>query len=379
MDSGPVLLVGTEGAEWQIKPSSIQQTLTPTNISATVQTAYGSRNLISWRIGSHILFIDRSGIKLRELTYDFSIDAYAAKDLTVLSEHILRENSGVVDWSVQTNPYNIIWLVLGNGKVATVSYDREQEVVAWSIMDIGGTVSSCCTIPSPTGEDQTYFVVARTINGVAQKFLERITNLHSATNYSNCGKTVTYGSPTAVTNLAGYTHLIGESVAVMVDGTYIGVKTVNGSGEIPVGGYTCSRVDAGLLNTAIIGLLDPEGGSQAGTSQGKKKRVSESCARVIDSWYFKIASSTIDTNATENLSSSEDPTSSDYTRIIPALTLNTAGVSVPVVGGGVAVVTGDVTFSVDDAFDTGARFQIVQDEPYPLQVVSVMHKLNTNE
>lgn len=382
LDSGPVLLVGTEGAEWQVKPSSIQQSLTPTNVSASVQTAYGSANLTCQRIGAQTLFVERSGLKLREMSYDFSIDAFSSKDLSILSEHIFRENSGVVDWCAQTNPYNFLWLVLGNGKLACVTYEKEHEVVAWSLIDVGGTVSSCCAVPNATGEDDIYLVVARTINGSSVKFVERITGLLTDTvNYNNSGKTNTY-SNTGIGYATGFTHLIGATVGVSLDGVYLGSQTVDGSGRVHVG-YVGSRLDVGLLNEVVVGLLDLEGGSQAGTSQGKKKRITESTARVKDSFYFKTASATIETNDSENLSASSDPTSADRTKIVPDLVLGTrtsTGVTGTVVPSSTfELVSGDISFSVDDAFDNGARFEIVQDEPYPLNLTCLMHKLNTTE
>lgn len=388
LDSGPTLLAGTEGAEWQIKPSSIQQSLTPTNISTSVQTAYGSANLTNQRIGAQTLFIERSGLKLREMSYDFSIDAFASKDLSILSEHILRENSGVVDWCSQTNPYSYLWLVLGNGKLACVTYEKEHEVVAWSLIDVGGTVESCCAVPNATGEDDIYLVVTRTVNGSSVKFVERITRILGGLGefdqppcYLNCHKSANY-SNVGIDTYTAMDHLVGESVGVVLDGVYLGAQTVQATGIIHIG-YVGSVVQAGLPMTSTVGLLDPEGGSQAGTSQGKKKRITESVARVQDSYYFKIASGLMETNDTENLSGSQDPVSGDWTRIVPTLTLatqtaqGTPGTVVP--NATFAMISGDVSFSVDDAFDNGARFDIVQDEPYPLTITGLMHKLNTTE
>ena len=389
MDSGPVLLIGTEGAEWQVKPSSIQAAITPTNVSATVQTSYGGAPMNALRVGPSVLFVDRATLKIRELTYDYSIDAYSAKDISIISEHIPRENGGIIDWAVQTSPYTILWLVLGNGKVASITYEKEHEVIAWGLHDFGGTVSSCCVTTSTSTtspEDVVNFVVARTVNGASVKYVECITRILSGTGaagegavYLNCHKV----SAHAGAGVAGITttHLVAATVDVVVDSVYIGQQVAT-AGAIHIG-YLATVVAYGLPTTAIIGLLDLEGGSPAGNAQAKKKRIIESAARVENSWYFKIASSTIATNATENLTGSSDPTSTDYTRIVPILVLNTAtavgvpGTIVPYTG--FAFVSGDVTFSPDDSFDTGARFQIVQDEPYPLNVNALMHKLNTNE
>lgn len=385
LDSGPVLLVGTEGAEWQIKPSSIQQTITPTNISATVQTAYGSANLDAYRVGSQTLFVDKTGLKLRELSYDFSIDAFSCKDISILSEHILREHGGVVDWSIQRSPYNIIWLVMGDGEVVAITYEKEQEVVAWAVQDIGGVVESVCCATAPSSEDQVYFLVRRTINGTSVRYVERITGLlENDSIYLNCYKKTTYAAQVVASYAAP--HLESATVGVMLDSVYIGEKVADGTGLVDVtkDGYTFTvdSIVVGLSKTAIVGLLDVEGGSQAGTSQGKKKRISETVVRVNESWYFKTASATQVTNDTENLSASVEPTSSDYRRITPAQAIIDPDLD-PIPTNPepfpITFVSGDISFSSDDSYDGGGRQQIVQDEPYPLNITCVMHKVNTNE
>ena len=92
MESGPTLLVGTIGNEFQVKSAStIGQPLSPTNLTITPQTGYGSvTGSRALRIGSAVLYIQRSGEKLREMKYDFQTDNFVSRDITILSEHILR-------------------------------------------------------------------------------------------------------------------------------------------------------------------------------------------------------------------------------------------------------------------------------------------------
>lgn len=389
LDSGPVLLVGTEGAEWQVKPSSIQQALTPTNLSATIQTSHGSMVADAVRVGSQTLFIQRSKRKLREMSYDFSIDAFANKDLSIISEHLLRENGGVVEFTNQKSPHNFLWIVLGNGKVASVTYEKEHEVVAWSLHDFGGSgiAESVAVIPSSDGVgDYVYFVVRRTINGVSKRFVERLDRLTDSTALTgykllDCSKSTDYGTPTDI-NTYAVAHLPAATVGRVVDGVYVGTTTVS-SGSATVG-YRGSSIYVGFTFESVVGILDPEGGSSAGSSQAKKKRVVESSARVENSYYFKLASATVATDDYELAQTVNDPVSGDRNRLIPAITLNAAtpGGSTPYpapTAQSVSLFSGDIPLPIDGAYDEGGRFEIVQDEPYNLHVDALMHKLNTNE
>lgn len=63
------LLAGTVGGEWVIKPSSANEALSPTNVNAKRATAYGSANVQPVQVGKSVLFVQRAGRKLREMSY----------------------------------------------------------------------------------------------------------------------------------------------------------------------------------------------------------------------------------------------------------------------------------------------------------------------
>jgi hypothetical protein len=54
-----------------------------------------------------------------------------------------------------------VWLVLGDGKVATITFNRDQEVLAWAQHDFSGEVISMCSIPTQLGSDRTFMLVKR--------------------------------------------------------------------------------------------------------------------------------------------------------------------------------------------------------------------------
>lgn len=389
LDSGPVLLVGTEGNEWQVKPSSITQSLTPTNVIATIQTSFGSVNTDqSVKVGSQTIFIQRGGRKLRELTYDFSVDAFVAKELSIISEHIPRLRGGLVEMTLQKVPHNILWIVSGDGTLVGVTYEREHEVVGWHIHELGGSgvVESACCIPSIDGKyDDLYLVVKRTINAATKRYVEQLGRLPDPLSYSDlssgywvdCGIVLDNVTPTNTATVTGLSHLNAATVQRVVDGIFVGTGTPS-AGSVTLN-YRATKVHVGFGYEGVIGILEPEGGSQAGTSQSKKKRVNEAAARVENSLHFKTASSAGRTNNYMSLSSADDPLVTDRNRIIPGPVINTPGTGVLPTFDSVRLETGDITFAVDDNYDNGGRFELVQDEPYPMNVLALMPKLNTNE
>ena len=158
------ICVMTGGSELVI---SSQNAMTPTNTSILEHTSFGStENIKPLKVGSELIFVQRGAERVRTLLYDYSIDSLTSNELTVLASHIAKKNGGLKEMVYCAEPDSIIWFVLGNGKLASLTLNREQSVIAWSTHDIGGTVLSLTSLPSTTGADRLYFLVNR--NGTVQ-------------------------------------------------------------------------------------------------------------------------------------------------------------------------------------------------------------------
>lgn len=359
METGPVMLVGTIGAEWQVKATNLNEPITPANIDMKEQTRWGSPNASRvHRIGSATLFIQRGGKKLRELYYDFNLDAFTAKDITILSNHMFTKGSLVVDavqvTAVERHLRSVYWVVLTNGTVATMTYDRDQEVIAWTLQRIGGTsvlVESICCVPTLTsGRDLIYMIVKRTINGSTKRYIERMNvDYDDTASPQEIDQIYVDSSITKVgsfTVFNGLDHLNGEEIQVLGDGEYLGKFTVSGNQvTLP---HTVSRAHAGFKCPAIIQTLDPEGGSPGGTAQGKSKRIGYLDVRVRNTADFKHGH----TLTTQGLRTTDQ---------IDGL------------------MSGNVRLSLDIPFGREGSYYLYQDEPVGFNVLTLAAHLLTTE
>jgi len=154
------LLVGTSGGEWRIRSSSEDEALTPTNFSIKQQTSYGSKSLQAQQVGDAILFADFVGRRVRELTFSGDRYKYTAGDLTSLAEHIT--SSGIVDMAYQKNPDPILWSFRDDGTLLSMTYERDQNVVAWSRhpfetgINVESETTNTITIPAYQYRDEAY-------------------------------------------------------------------------------------------------------------------------------------------------------------------------------------------------------------------------------
>lgn len=279
-----LLLVGTAGAEFGIGPQTDADPIGPANIKAPRKSAFGGRNVRSVSVGDAVLFIDKSGRRLREVRIDAETGAYSSRDVTVLADHVLR--GGVVDMAYQAAPDSIVWAVRSDGTLAGFTYEAEQNVYGWCRHALAGAgiVESVACIPAPDGSiDDVWLVVRRTVDGATVRHVEYVTAgfrtgddpedavyLDASLSYD--------GAP--ATTISGIDHLEGETVGVVVDGATHPDRVV-ASGAITLQ-VAASVVHVGLKYRPRLKTMRLEAGAANGTAQGKIKRSSRITLRLIE-------------------------------------------------------------------------------------------------
>ena len=146
LSSTRTLIVGTVGGEFSVSGGGTDDPVTPTNILIKKQSNHGCANIDAIPVGNVTLFLQRAKRKIRELAYNFDVDGYVAPDMTILAEHI--SESGIKSMSYQQEPNQLIWCVREDGRLVCLTYQREQQVVAWHQHIFG-----CLLYTSPSPRD----------------------------------------------------------------------------------------------------------------------------------------------------------------------------------------------------------------------------------
>jgi hypothetical protein len=364
MTAGPTIVVGTVGAEWQVKSSSVtSEPITPLNIVVVPHTTHGSNSSVQpLRIGNSTMFADRPGNKIRELIYDFQQDGLVSNDITYLSEHILRDGSGAIYSAYQQEPNNLCWFVLNDGTLAAVTINKQQEIVAWhhhTIQD--AVVESIAVVPSTGGAyDDVWIAVKRTVSGSAKRTIEKLQPDFNPTSASNrTGMSYLDGivemTSHSSSSVYGLHHLIGKNVDVVVNGVKNGTYTVSATGGVSISPTPSNAtVTVGLAYESIAKSLPPEGGSMFGTSQGKIKKIAKYNVRLLNSltldYGFDANGQSL--NSITNLH--ENGTSTDF-------------------------YTGTKELIPNNPYDAESQWTLSTSQPYPLNILSVTMTVESGE
>ena len=355
------LIVGTVGGEFSVSGGGTDDPVTPTNILIKKQSNHGCANIDAIPVGNVTLFLQRAKRKIRELAYNFDVDGYVAPDMTILAEHI--SESGVNEMSYQQEPNQIIWGVREDGQLIGLTYQREQQVVAWHRHIFGGAFSTgnavcetIATIPTNDKEYQTWVIVKRTIDGATRRYVEYLNEFDfdedDDTSFNFLDSQLAYDG-SATTTISNLDHLEGQVVSVLADGSAHPDRTVT-NGSITLA-RSSTKVKVGLPYTSILQTMRIDAGSQNGTSQAKTKRIYNITIRLYESIGVEVG---------PNLNNMES---------IPFRS------SAQLMNEPIPVFTGDKEVEFRGNYETDGHIFVRQTQPLPLTVLSLYPELITND
>lgn len=271
----------TYGGEFTIT-GGVEKPITPTNVQTKRQSVYGCNRVRPVLIGNELYFVQRAGRKLRAMAYKYDSDAYGSPDMSVLSEHATK--SGIVSMAYQQEQESILFLSRSDGVLATMTVDRDQDVVGWARQITDGAFESVAAIPSTDG-DQIWAIVRRTVNGQNVRYVERFVEgcqVDSAVSVESAEGSEVWG---------GLAHLEGKTLDIVADGVVMQQQTVTG-GQITLPRKVFS-IQAGLPFKTRIKTLTPEVQGGTGSAQGNSMRVSEITLRFLETIGCKINGQTV--------------------------------------------------------------------------------------
>ena len=216
--------------------------------------------------GDAILYLERGGKKVREFIYNLERDQFVAPDMTILAEHITTD--GIIDIAYQSKPDSILWCVLEDGNTASLTYNREQDVVAWATHSTDGDFESVAVIPG-ADEDEVWFFVQRVVDSNSVRYIEQMKPRDWGSTQSECffidsGLTYNGGDavyitdvdqsdPALITVSSWPIDIDGDDIT---DGNQIEITGITGMTELNGNVYTIDDSDTVALTFTLNNSAD---------------------------------------------------------------------------------------------------------------------------
>lgn len=363
------LVIFTDKSAWLVNGGSAGSPISALDIVANAQSYSGASDLPPITTSQDVLYVQAKGSIVRDLSYNFYIASYVGADISILSSHLFYGFS-LIQWAWAEEPFKLVWAVRNDGTLLTLTFIKEQELIAWAHHDTQGLYTSVATITEATSignSDAIYVIAQRTVQGAVVQYIERMTELNYPQDYISSWQVdagIGY-SGTPATTFSGANHLSGLACTGVADGAVINfTMPVGGTFVFGPGGTVgltaipnASVVTVGLAFTPQLQTLALDLGEP--TVQGKRKKVAAVTSRVRNALGLS-AGRTLTT-----LQPMQD------------LILGNVGTmsNVPVTG----LQTTDARMYVDPQWDVFGQYYITQPNPYPASILGVIPEIEVGD
>lgn len=272
------LIIGTQGSEFSARSSSFDEPLTPDNFNIKPASTQGSKLVNAVRVDSMGIYVQRSGQRLYQLSYNLDQNDYRSEDLTIGVPDL--NEAGIVHIAVQRQPDTRIHCVRADGTAAVLIFDSGENVICWVELETDGDIEDACVMPG-TSEDAVYYVVNRTGGRYIEKWALESECRGGTLNKQADSFIVYSGSSTAT--ITGLSHLNGETVVAWGSGKDLGSYTV-ASGQITLSEAVTSCI-VGLSYEARFKSAKQAFGAAMGTPLNQRKRIDHLGLILADTHY----------------------------------------------------------------------------------------------
>jgi len=421
MSPAKTITTGTNSREFVVQGPSQSSSIGPTNIQTSAESSLGSAYTQATRIENVAAFLHRDRRSIHEMVYNFNEDSFQVTNLNIIAEHIASAHLGdrdgeyeefskcnIVALAMQNSPDGILWCLDNNGFLLGMTRERQQQVIAWHRHKLGGVgeitsldftpfIQSISIIQRPESDetggepDELWMAVARVTsedNGsgtlVAAKriFIEKLAlpwerpdmengwestgTLRYGPVYVDCAFIFDSGDvdplfPGIINEL---NHGDGSEVEVIVNGIYLGTKTVTGGcvdieDDLDGLGLLAGTWQA-IVGYNYLGELEPvvpEVPAPTGSSQNLPRRTTKLTVNVVRSYGFKFGRST---------DSSQDSTPMDDLEEVE-LAGDTSELMEPF--------SGQKQLSFPMGYEPGGRVRIQAHLPFPFHISHLTQRM----
>lgn len=311
VDTG--LVVFTRSGEWVVTGRE-GDVITPSSILPRPQSYYGAHQYLKPLVcGEQILFAPPSAKKVYEMEYSIQVDRYKAIDLSLLSNHLFKGRE-IVAWDFAERPNGVIWCVMDDGSILSLTYLKEHDVWGWARHKTAGKALDVCVV-AEGGYDTPYFLMERRNSEGVKKFIEYLPQRDfgqvSECFFLDCGLSYSNSAPVSTTSTRLVTTLqLAAGDLILIEGlTFTDVNnnvTHDFSGRYIVSSGSGQYV----ITTEDEQLVEFKAPINAGSIQSTNARVYRAAKTITGMAHLKgrKVSALADGNVIENLTVAPDGT-----------------------------------------------------------------------
>jgi hypothetical protein len=340
------LLAFTSDAVFKITGGSITDYLTPTSIVIRPASYRGAADVSPEVVDDIALYSEEMGAFIRSVGYQFQSDNYKGNNLSLYAKHLFK-NLTIRRMAWAVHPFSCLFALRSDGVLLALTFVPEEDVFGWTPLYAGGIDAViedvACNVEG--GEAVLYAIIARTINGVTEHYVERMTS----PNWASID-TAVYADAAAIyagaaaTVIGGLEYLEGETVSILADAAVVPAQVVTG-GKVRLSD-AASNVAIGLGYRQMAKTLEPNLQS-SGSQVGKTQKIGKVVLRLQDT--RGLTAGILETGEMFDVKERDQEAMDSPPELF----------------------TGDVPFAMPPAWKRQSGVCVVQDNPLPFTLLGV--------
>lgn len=265
------IAAGTQGGEWSIQASQLNEPLTPTSIQSHKVTRYGCANVEPRNTGLSHVFVQRYQKQVFEYLTDVFSGKFIGTNIARKAKHLT--SPGIAEIAYQAELAPVVWARTNDNTLLGCTYKRESpfstqpaSFMGWHQHSLGSgrKVESIQAGPSPDGTTDSLMMITNdTSTGI--RYIEQLASIFEETAaitdawfldaavVPTGSEVKTVGGVESIV-FYGLDYLDGKTVTAWIGGVDAGDYTVSGGTiTVPIDGSANA-----LLTTSLLATLTTE-------------------------------------------------------------------------------------------------------------------------
>jgi hypothetical protein len=254
------MTMGTSAGVYMLYGSETNLVVTPFRFTINRESSFSATDTPPVVVSNALMYAQIGGKDVQQLLFEGQQGQWFNSKISIKGYDVIK-TSTIKKMIWQERPNNVIWMMMDDGRLLSLSYDRQTAFQAWSEHVISGTNAKVTDIEmiATSTHDQIWMKIERTIDGVTKYYMETMARFptegalaRNALVFLDSAITTTQSGGV----VSGLAHLEGESVSIYYDGMQHINKTV-ASGAITLDNTAGSDVVVGLAYNGELETLEP--------------------------------------------------------------------------------------------------------------------------
>ena len=234
------LTMGTSAGIYMLYGSETNLVVTPFRFTINRESSFSATDSPPVVVSNALMYTQIGGKDVQQLLFEGQQGQWFNSKISIKGYDVIK-TSTIEKMVWQERPNNVIWMMMNDGRLLSLSYDRQTSFQAWSEHIISGTNAKVTDIEMIATEshDQIWLKIERTINGSTKYYMETLARF--PTEGALARNALVFSDSALTKNIAGKAFTVSSSSGLLVTSANHGlldtqiISVSNSGGALPTG------------------------------------------------------------------------------------------------------------------------------------------------